>query len=314
MMNKKLKKTGISACLLFASSLSLSQASVLRDSVGVENLNGKRVILHRVESGETYYGISRRYQVDPKSLIAFNNNTSLRPGLVVKVATGKPFVENISVRPEKEQVVKASASSAANTGTDFIEYKVGSGETLFALSRKFGVSVDAIQKANSLSSSSLKAGQIVKIPNQQTASNAVVITDEDLRDDRTTNNEASTAVSVIDDRNDNNTVESVRKEEEKSFEPTNQFGLKEVSASGVGVWMDDVGNGDSGKNLALHNAAPIGTVVKITNPMNNRMAYAKVVGRFNETAQSKDAVIVISKSVASLLGVIDRRFQVKISY
>ncbi len=313
-MNKKLKKTGISACLLFASSLSLSQASVLRDSVGVENLNGKRVILHRVESGETYYGISRRYQVDPKSLIAFNNNTSLRPGLVVKVATGKPFVENISVRPEKEQVVKASASSAANTGTDFIEYKVGSGETLFALSRKFGVSVDAIQKANSLSSSSLKAGQIVKIPNQQTASNAVVITDEDLRDDRTTNNEASTAVSVIDDRNDNNTVESVRKEEEKSFEPTNQFGLKEVSASGVGVWMDDVGNGDSGKNLALHNAAPIGTVVKITNPMNNRMAYAKVVGRFNETAQSKDAVIVISKSVASLLGVIDRRFQVKISY
>ena len=69
-----------------------------------------------------------------------------------------------------------------------------------------------------------------------------------------------------------------------------------------------------GSMLALHKTAPLGTVIKITNPMTQRTTFAKVVGKFADTAETKDAIIVISKSAASLIGVIDRRFQVEIAY
>ena len=86
-----------------------------------------------------------------------------------------------------------------------------------------------------------------------------------------------------------------------------------MNEQGVGVWIDDL-NLPDGTMLALHKTAPVGTVIKITNPMTDRTTFAKVVGRYTETQETRDAIIVISKAAASLIGVIDRRFRVSISY
>ena len=43
-------------------------------------------------------------------------------------------------------------------------HKVVKGDTLYGLSRKYGVSVSAIQKANGLSGSNIRAGATLKIP------------------------------------------------------------------------------------------------------------------------------------------------------
>jgi rare lipoprotein A (peptidoglycan hydrolase) len=66
--------------------------------------------------------------------------------------------------------------------------------------------------------------------------------------------------------------------------------------------------------LALHKTAPVGTIIKITNPMTQRTTYAKVVGKYNDSNDTRDAIIVISKATASLIGIIDKRFLVNISY
>jgi rare lipoprotein A (peptidoglycan hydrolase) len=66
--------------------------------------------------------------------------------------------------------------------------------------------------------------------------------------------------------------------------------------------------------LALHQTAPIGTVIKITNPMTGKSTFAKVVGKFTQNESSKDAIIVLTKAIANLIGTLDKRFQVTLIY
>lgn len=43
-------------------------ASAAIDSIGVENLNGKKTIVHKLEPKETYFSLSRKYNVSPQSV------------------------------------------------------------------------------------------------------------------------------------------------------------------------------------------------------------------------------------------------------
>lgn len=311
-MNKKkiLKGLGITFTFLMASNIACASLAA-RDSIGVENQNGKKVILHKLQPKESYYSLGRKYNIQTKQIIDFNANKALKAGDVIKIPTGVAFAQATKA-PEKSNDEKPPMDGGAtltSQASDYIEYKVGSKETLFAISKRFGLSVDVIKSANNMSDNALKAGQVIKIPNTKIEAAAndpntskSVISNEEL------NNAATDSGSTV---VENSAVDKEEPKEDST--PANRYGIKQNTANGIGIWMDDL-NGESGKMLALHNSAPIGTVIKITNPMTNRTTYAKVVGKFNETSENKDAIIVISKSVASLIGVIDRRFQVNISY
>jgi hypothetical protein len=91
----------------------------------------------------------------------------------------------------------------------------------------------------------------------------------------------------------------------------NKYGIRERKERGIGVWMDSLGDGES---LALHKTAPIGTILKITNPMNKSVTFAKVVGKFSDNQDTHDAIVVLSKSVATTIGLLDRRFQIELNY
>ena len=93
----------------------------------------------------------------------------------------------------------------------------------------------------------------------------------------------------------------------------NKYGLYEKNEKGVATWLDGEGF-DPGKKLVLHQTAPIGTVIRIVNPMTNRTTFAKVVGRFTENENTKGVVIVMTKNVAESLGALDKRFYVNLSY
>lgn len=318
MKNKKiLKGLGVTVVCVLTSSVVFANP-ITRDSIGVENQNGKKVILHKLQSRESYYSLGRQYNLKPKDIIDFNANKSLKAGDVVKIPTNMPFAGSTTTpvasnpTPSTKPPVNGG-TTVTSQATEYIEYKVGAKETLFAISKRFGVTVDAIKQANNLADNALKEGQLIKIPNTSVEAAAA---DPGVARKVISNEELNNASGETGQRSANNEVTIDEKPEETPKEdstPANRYGIKQVTASGIGIWMDDL-NGESGKMLALHNAAPVGTVIKITNPMTNRTTYAKVVGKFNETSENKDAIIVISKSVASLIGVIDRRFQVNISY
>lgn len=89
-----------------------------------------------VKSGDTLYGIAKKYNTNVKTLMDINGLTST----------------NLSVN----QVLKISG--------DF--YTVKPGDTLYGIAKKFNTSVNKIKDMNNLSSDLLTVGQKLKIPNQ----------------------------------------------------------------------------------------------------------------------------------------------------
>lgn len=98
--------------------------------------------VYTVKSGDTLYLIAQRYGTSIDSLKRANNLSSdyLWVGQRLTI-TGGP-------------TAKSSSSS----------YHVQSGDSLYLIAKKYGVTVDALKKANGLSSSYLWVGQVLMIP------------------------------------------------------------------------------------------------------------------------------------------------------
>ena len=276
-----IKKLGIvfsvtSMCLLATLNVKANSITIV-DSIGVENNDGKEIVIHRLKAKESYYSLSRLYQLNPKDISTFNKNKKLKVGESVKIPTNRSF----------PSAAKKVANS--NVSADYIEYKVSKGETLYNIAKRFQVSVESISDYNKLQGNSIKLDQILRIPQGVT-----------LQKVETTVEEVAP-------------VQSEEVVEKELALPPNRYGLTQVSDRGIGVWIEDL-NTDDGKMLALHKTAPLGTIIKITNPMSQRTTYAKVVGKYNDNNDTREAIIVISKATAALIGVIDKRFLVNISY
>ncbi|MGN0003620.1 MAG: LysM peptidoglycan-binding domain-containing protein [Sphingobacterium composti] len=265
------------------------------DSIGTENVNGKRFVIHKLKSKETYYQLSRIYGVPVNDIMAANNKKNLRVGDSVRIPRGaavetRPTLSVPTAQNTNSQNKPNNAPVLINPN-EITEYKVGKSETLFAISRRFGISVPDIKRINNLTSDSLKEGQILKIPNHALpAEEPPVVAIEPIQE-------------VIEE---NNPID------DSAFKP-NKYGIRENKEKGVGVWLSDLEN-DGNTSLALHKTAPIGTILKITNPMNRSVTFAKVVGKFNDNHDTQGAIVILSKSVASSIGVLDKRFQVEITY
>lgn len=315
-------------------------AGTVIDSVGVKNNNGKKEVLFKVKPKDTYYSIGRRYKVTPEALMKFNGakKATLTIGGIVKVPTDQPFKQSQKIAKETpkqkrarlaeerrqakkqkaplpdaqsavpDQAGKATATQQPvqpiqqpiqNNTTPPTEYKVSAGETLYAISKRFNTTVEDITKLNNLTSTTLTPGQILQVRLSTPAPAPVVHFDTPVakRD--------SPAITPI-----------VKQTKDSSAErklSANRFGLYEKNETGIATWIDDASL-DPNKKLVLHRIAPIGTVIKITNPMTNRTTFAKVVGRFTENETTKDVIIVMTKNVADALGALDKRFRVSISY
>lgn len=83
---------------------------------------------------------------------------------------------------------------------------------------------------------------------------------------------------------------------------------KSGKGTGVATFFDDGG----GSNMyCLHRTAPIQSVVRITNPVNNRSVYLKVIGTLPNTIQNEDVEVNITSSAAQKLNMRDERTIVK---
>ncbi len=120
------------------------------DSIGVENNKGKKVIIYQVEAKETYYSIAKKYNVNYKDVMEFNDSKFLQIGVTLKIPTNIPFTT-------------AATPSKAIAG-NIVEHTVIAKDNLNMLAEKYGTTVNDIKKANNLSSINLRIGQVLKIP------------------------------------------------------------------------------------------------------------------------------------------------------
>jgi len=315
-------------------------AKPIVDSIGVENHNGKKVIVYKIKKKDNYYSLGRRFHVPPKEIIAYNDNAKMTIGHVIKIPTDRPFKEPKhetassekkhkkkekeqpaeAEQPEQQQVVQHTApiqpslqqQAPVVDNTPPTQYKVSPKETLYSIAKRFNTTVDDIMKQNNLTSNNIQPGQILNIKaNVQGASAAAAITQTTAAPAQASN----TTDSIVAKRDSTTMVVSTQDSSniEAYHASANKFGLYEKDEKGAATWIDDE-NLDPNKKLVLHRTAPIGTVIRITNIMTNRTTFAKVVGRFADNEQTKDVIIVMTKNVAESLGALDKRFQVTLSY
>ena len=110
---------------------------------------------HTVEQGETLYSISKKYNTTVANIIKFN------PECKEKLSIGQSLkIHSNSIKAEKDII------ATPNSNGD-IHHTIQNGETLYRLSKIYGITTQEICDANpGLSTSSFRVGEVVIIPNQ----------------------------------------------------------------------------------------------------------------------------------------------------
>lgn len=117
-------------------------------------IDGNTFNIHKVEQGQTLYGICKVYNCTVEQLLQYNPslNEGLKAGMELK----------IPVLSKKE-----NKSFTLDQSGKFLIHEVEKKQTLYAISKKYNVSVDDIVAANPEIAQGLKEGQQIKIPQKE---------------------------------------------------------------------------------------------------------------------------------------------------
>jgi LysM repeat protein len=120
-------------------------------SVSSQTIDSTKFSFHKVLKNETSYGIAKKYQISLNDFFFANPNASkgISKGEIVKIPL--KFFNNKEIGIEIDTVIK--------------KHKVLRGETLWSISKIYGVQLSLIKSYNNLNSNSLKDNQILLIPN-----------------------------------------------------------------------------------------------------------------------------------------------------
>jgi LysM repeat protein len=329
---------------------------VLTDSIGVETINGKMFVIHKVDEKETLFGISRRYRTTVDAILEFN--AGAKDGLDIGEILKVPYTPKTIVRPSdgivhkvvpKETLFSISrnygvgmadlrewnklSSDALSVGQELIIRKKGAAttppvrnpvitkkgvhtvaekETLFSIARQYNITEKQLREWNNMQGSELKIGQTLYVSQPEQGIGPVT----KKQDTVTQKNNSTVAQKDL-------VIQPIKQTDPVKQETTQQVQTpikisesikngSEVLESGIAELIE--GTEGNRKYLALHRTAPLGTILKVRNEMNNREVFVRVMGKLPDTALTEKLIIKISKSAYDRLGAIDQRFRVEVTY
>lgn len=242
---------------------------------------GNKVFLHRLEKGQTVYSMARFYGLKLDAIRAFNPQLDtegpMPPGLAVKVPI------------PNSAVVKYRDSLCTNEQYVPVVYSVKHGDTFYRIAKTyFGLPLDTLYRRNEMTSFILHEGQQLLIGWLSTA-------------------------GIPDSLQLDNSSPLGARMRQLYFVFEGAKTTRNLHRhNGAAYWQrEKKGVSDF---YALHRLAPVGSVIQITNPMKKRVAYAKVIGKIPDRAYGDDTIVVLSPSIAKLLGAKDPRFFVEVQY
>ena len=126
--------------------LSIGQQLYIPTGQMVDDIVGTDYDTYVVRTDDSLFNIASRYGISVDELKRINNlgNDTLFVGQQLLVPTGSDIVDsNI---------------------TNYVDYRIVSGDTLYSISNRYGVSVDELKSLNNLPNNNLSVGQVIKVP------------------------------------------------------------------------------------------------------------------------------------------------------
>ncbi len=305
---------------------SIAYTSLPPDSIRVKWMEGKKYILHKVEPGETWQHLSRRYSCTVADLKITNEGVDqLKFGQIINIpASGGPATVAVADKNPGSPEQKPRVTTSAGGQKTPVLYKVKKGDTMYSISKKFNQEIHFIKSVNNLTSDVLSEGQQLTVTYTVSKSAALIPDDAialqpQVTEQKQTTPQVKSAAGPSPDLRAETVVSPAAGLEKptKSVSPLKKGNtgktLMQVTETGVATWIRD-GQVNPDKYYALHRSAPIGTIVKVTNRMNNQFVYVKVVGALPDTGDNENIVIKVSQAVSSKLNALDPLFQVEMNY
>jgi LysM repeat protein len=283
-------------------------------------------LTHTVSTKENFYSIGRLFNISPKEISSFND-LDMNHGLSVGQSIMIPL--------------KASNySQTSNTGTP-VYYVVGEKEGLYRVSLKNNnVLMANLRKWNNLSSDNLSAGQKLIVgfvtsnelaasaPALSTKSEPAVVEEqpkpqvqpESTETVKKTDPEPVKPVATSSTNSNTRPQQAVVRDGnggyfKSQFEQQSRASgaNKDITATS-GIFKTASGWQDA-KYYALVDGVEPGTIVRVVNPSNNKVIYAKVLGAMSGISQNKGLDIRISNAAANVLEISDtEKFVVRVNY
>jgi LysM repeat protein len=320
-----------------------AQGSALTDSLRMEYREAESFVIHQVEPKETLYSLSRRYGVTLADIIKYNPGAQdgLDIGQVLSIPYSKENVKVTHVVGEGETLYAISrkynvdiekirewnnlntndlklgqllniypATESEQPKVQPIEGKthlVSAGETLFAISKKYDVSIRKLRKWNELEGNEISIGQQLVISKDginKDDEQATVATDAPTEENSSEPSLAQPKNPVVD------TIYVNYRKPEKKID--NASGFESIVEEGIAEVIEN--NSDTRKYLALHREAPVGTLMQVRNEDTGLRVFVRVIGRLPDTGGNEALLIKISKPAYQRLGATNKRFRVVTSY
>lgn len=240
--------------------------------------------IHKVVAGETLFSIAQANSITVDEIKQWNNLTS----------NGLSVGQEIVVKKGISSPTPLSTLPTGNKGTHIVVAK----ETMFSISKQYGVTVQQLKEWNNLEGNEISIGQeliVTQAPRENVkpvAVGAPVVSE--------VKKETAPVQPAVE-----NKEQTIRiSESVKNSDEITQTGLAELIEGTEG----------NRKYLALHRTAEVGAILKVKNEMNNREVFVRVMGKLPDTPLTDKLVIKISKSAYDRLGAIDSRFRVEVTY
>lgn len=242
---------------------------------------GEKIFVHTLEKKQTLFSLAKFYGLSVEELYFYN------PGLEVQ---SLKVGQRVNVPIPNQSIVRYRINNFIESNYVPVYHVVKKGETMFRISRYYyQMPKEIIMQRNGMMTPDLKTGQVLQVGWMSLEG-----IPEEYR-------EAGLGGPI-----------SRRNNALRKVFARNTAGKKLTADSGAAFWKKS--SGESSDFYALHRHAPVNSIIEITNPMTNRVIYAKVVGDIPDTAYGDDVKVIVSSVVATLLGAKDQRFFVKIRY
>ena len=245
--------------------------------ITLDEKTGEKIFEHRIVKSQTLYSLARFYGMNEEQLFPYNltlKSNKVSIGQVVRVP-----IPNMAIKRFKGQNFKRWKYVP-------ILFIVQKQDNLYKIAKRiFHMPPDSVMAWNNMENDVIAPGQTL-------------------------------LVGWMNLEGVSDTFRAVKKStvDVRAKELSDKFVKlkKTVEQRGAAFWQK---NGNQHTDYyCLHRTAKVGTIISISNGINGKTSFAKVIGKIPENAYSNEVVVILAPSVAKQLGAKDEKFFVTIKY